>query len=200
MPTNVTAAEAIARLKEGNARYTSDTLTSPHPRINTARREELKGHQDPFVITLNCADSRVIPEAIFDEGIGDVFDVRVAGNIADDASIASIEYAVAHLKVKLILVMGHEGCGAVGAAIADGDNGHYLNLLTAQIKPAVKATAASHDLSTKEGNDACILRNAEDQAKALVDRSPIIANAVANEGLIVKPVVYKLASGVVEGL
>ena len=119
---NLSWQDALARLKEGNERYVTEKQTNPNN--SSERRQSLTGHQAPFAIILGCADSRVIPELAFDQGIGDIFTVRVAGNIANTASLGSIEYAVAHLGVNLIVVLGHESCGAVTAAIAGGDNGY----------------------------------------------------------------------------
>ncbi|MGY8952062.1 MAG: carbonic anhydrase, partial [Flavobacteriales bacterium] len=104
------AQEALSFLKEGNSRYTNDNLT--HPNSDNNRKKSQTGGQTPFAIILSCADSRVVPELIFDQGIGDLFVIRVAGNTANASSIASIEYAVAHLGTKLIVVLGHESCGA----------------------------------------------------------------------------------------
>ncbi len=110
----VAPAEAISKLKEGNGRYTSGNLQ--HPAQTTERRTELAKSQHPFAVILSCSDSRVPPEIVFDQGLGDLFVVRVAGNVIDDESLGSIEYAVDHLGVRLILVLGHQSCGAVKAA------------------------------------------------------------------------------------
>ena len=103
-PDNLTHEAALSRLKAGNARASSDA--SEHPRSDAARRAELVGGQRPFVTVLACADSRVSPELVFDEGLGDLFVIRVAGNIIDDAILGSIEYAGLHLGVNLVVVMG----------------------------------------------------------------------------------------------
>ena len=116
--------QIIKRLKEGNERYVADKLN--HPLQDHARRVELTKGQQPHTIVLSCADSRVVPELAFDTGLGELFVVRVAGNIANTSSMASIEYAVAHCGSKVIVVLGHESCGAVTAAVAGGDNGYNL--------------------------------------------------------------------------
>ena len=142
---------------------------------------------------LSCADSRVVPEVAFDTGLGELFVLRVAGNIANTDTIASIEYAVAHLGNQVIVVMGHESCGAVGAALAGGDNGYNLNLLLAQIEPA-KAQAGSSDVNT------VVKKNAELSAGDLYDRSEIIKDAVDKGNLKIVTAFYNLGSGAVDFL
>src|SRR5262249_39949150 len=110
-----TADEALAKLMDGNKRYASSH--SLHPHQSAGRRHELEATQHPFACILSCSDSRVPPEVVFDEGLGDLFVVRVAGNIVDSAVTGSIEYAVEHLGTPLVLVMGHEKCGAVQATL-----------------------------------------------------------------------------------
>jgi carbonic anhydrase len=105
--------EDLRRLMEGNKRYVSSHLQ--HPDQSSERRFELKHGQHPFAIILGCSDSRVPPEVIFDQGLGDLYVVRVAGNVLDQMIVASIEYAVLHLNVSLVMVMGHTQCGAVAA-------------------------------------------------------------------------------------
>ncbi|MGB0404229.1 MAG: carbonic anhydrase [Salibacteraceae bacterium] len=183
------AKEALIKLVEGNERYVSDNLTHPHS--NNNRKNELTGGQAPFAIVLSCADSRVVPELIFDQGIGDIFVIRVAGNTANASSIASIEYAVAHLGTKLIVVLGHESCGACGAAIAGGDNGPNLNHLLGLITPAVEAS------DNKEVNDVVKI-NADIQASNLIKNSEIISEHVDNKGVEIASAFYNLNGGKVD--
>ena len=185
----MTAQEALNRLAEGNARFVEDKLDGKLQ--NSHRRSELTGGQKPYAIVLSCADSRVVPELAFDAGLGELFVIRVAGNIANTSTVASIEYAVAHLDVKLIVVMGHESCGAVTAALGGGDAGRNLNHLLAHIVPA-KAAAESDDVNT------VVKKNAELTAQELVDRSAIINDAMINKGLFIVPAYYHLGSGAVE--
>lgn len=103
--------KGLAALVEGNRRYQAQRLTHPHQ--NAARRAALAAGQHPFAAVLSCADSRVPPEIVFDQGLGDLFVVRVAGNITDDVVLGSLEYAVEHLHVPLVVVLGHYKCGAV---------------------------------------------------------------------------------------
>ncbi len=188
---NLSWQDALARLKEGNERYVAEKQTNPNN--SSARRQSLTGHQAPFAIILGCADSRVVPELAFDQGIGDIFTVRVAGNIANTASLGSIEYAVAHLGVNLIVVLGHESCGAVTAAIAGGDNGYSLNHLVAEIVPAI-------DASADKSVNAVVKKNAEMNSAQIISRSPIIQKAMSEREVKVIPAYYNLGSGEVEFL
>ena len=187
----MTHPEILNRLKEGNQRYVDDKLSGDLQ--DGARRDELTGSQAPWAIVLSCADSRVVPELVFDTGIGELFVLRVAGNIANTDTIASIEYAVAHLGTALIVVMGHENCGAVGAALQGGDNGYNLNHLLSQIEPA-KAQAEKNDVNT------IVKKNAELAAKDLYDRSSIISSAVDKGKVRIHPAFYHLKSGKVDFL
>ena len=183
--------EIIQRLKEGNKRFISDT--SERKLQDSTRRELLAGGQSPFAVILGCADSRVVPEIVFDTGLGELFTVRVAGNVANIASLASIEYAVAVLKVTVILVQGHSSCGAVQAAIDGGDLGYNLNLLLTHITPAIEQVPG--------GNiDEIIKKNAELNAEELVKRSAILSEAVKSGQLKIIPTFYHLESGEVEFL
>jgi carbonic anhydrase len=178
------------RLKAGNARSMNDKLEGKLQDSN--RRKDLVNGQDPFAIVLSCADSRVVPELAFDTGLGEIFVVRVAGNVANTSSIASMEYAVAVLKTKVIMVMGHQSCGAVGAAIKGGDNGHNLNHLLAHITPAIHACAPGADV-----NDV-VKKNAVLTAADLLSRSEIINKAVEDGDLKIMSTYYHLDSGEVE--
>ncbi len=113
-----TPEEAIARLKEGNVRYAADSACNPHN--NHQRIDETAPHQAPFCAVVACSDSRVPVELIFDQGIGDIFVIRTAGNsVNDDVVMGSVDYAIEHLKVKAVVVMGHESCGGVTGAITE---------------------------------------------------------------------------------
>ncbi len=191
----VAPAEAISKLKEGNGRYTSGNLQ--HPAQTTERRTELAKSQHPFAVILSCSDSRVPPEIVFDQGLGDLFVVRVAGNVIDDESLGSIEYAVDHLGVRLILVLGHQSCGAVKAAketiAAKGKApGHIQSLVTA-IKPAVEATV-NGDL------DATIKANVKHVADALRSSTPILKGKVDSGEMKVIGGYYNLDTGAVSFL
>lgn len=188
----MTKADVLERLKSGNKRFIDDKLDGKLQ--NSSRRATLTSGQEPYAIVLSCADSRVVPELAFDAGLGELFVIRVAGNIANNSSIASIEYAVAHLGTTIIVVLGHESCGAVTAAMGGGDNGHNLNHLLAHIAPALNATADDAPV-----NDV-VKKNAELTAKELKDRSAIIRGAVESGKVDILPAYYNLGSGEVEFL
>jgi len=188
----MTIQESLERLKEGNARFVADHLEGKLQ--DSSRRKSLIIGQEPYAIILSCADSRVVPEIAFDTGLGELFVVRVAGNVANSSSIASIEYAVAHVGSRLIVVLGHQSCGAVTAAVNGGDNGYNLNHLLAHITPAISAS--------KEGatiNDVAKL-NAELTVRELKNRSEIIKNAIDKGDVKVVPAYYNLDSGKVDFL
>ncbi|PYK45511.1 MAG: carbonic anhydrase [Verrucomicrobia bacterium] len=188
----VAPAEAISKLKEGNGRYTSGNLQ--HPGQTSERRAELAKTQHPFATILSCSDSRVPPEIVFDQGLGDLFIVRVAGNVINDEGLGSVEYSVDHLGSRLILVLGHQNCGAVKAAretIAAKGNapGHIESLVTA-IKPAVEATA-------KEDLDATIKVNVKHVVQALRSSTPILKAEVDSGKIQVIGGYYSLDTGAV---
>jgi carbonic anhydrase len=195
-PQNVLSPDAaLERLMDGNKRYV-EGLTK---RYDLAReREALTNGQNPFAAILGCADSRIAAEFCFDTALGDVFVCRVAGNFANEDIIASLEYTVAILKTPLIMVLGHEGCGAVDATVKSVTDGTtlpgHLPVLVAAIRPAVEAVK-------NQGGD--ILANAiRDNIKLNVERlqnaSPILDKAVGDKSLRVVGGVYRLASGKVD--
>ncbi|HEY4284863.1 MAG TPA: carbonic anhydrase [Chthoniobacterales bacterium] len=189
---SVAPAEAISKLKEGNGRYTSGSLQ--HPGQTTERRTELAKTQHPFAAILCCSDSRVPPEVVFDQGLGDLFIVRVAGNVINDEGLGSLEYTVDHLGTRLILVLGHQRCGAVDAAretiAAKGKApGHIQSLVTA-IKPAVEATA-------KEDLDATIKANVKHVVDSVRSSSPILKAAIDSGKIQVIGGYYSLDTGAV---
>jgi len=195
--------QALARLKSGNTRFVNDKLDGQLQ--DSVRRSELTGAQTPYAIVLSCADSRVVPELAFDTGLGELFVIRVAGNIANTSSIASIEYAVAHLGVKLIVVLGHQSCGAVTAAMAGGDNGYNLNHLLTHLQPAVNAVAEGNTDRDygDQSVDAVVRENAIRTGQDLVARSSIIQEAIQgsrDQALQIIPAWYVLDTGVVEFL
>ncbi len=162
--------EALKRLLEGNSRFAADRPETP--RRGSKRRIETAGGQLPYAVILTCADSRIPPEIIFDEGIGDLFVVRVAGNVADDLVTGSIEYAVRHLSVPLVIVLGHNNCGAVNAAYSEGEpEGHTGSFIDA-IRPVIKRSDGSDGddfVDANVENVVDILKNTEPILKPLVD-------------------------------
>lgn len=132
---SVDGKEAHALMINGNKRYMEERAT--HKRQDGHRRMEVTGSQHPFAVVVSCSDSRVPPEIIFDQGIGDLFVIRLAGNIVDDAALGSIEYAVEHLGVKYVMVLGHESCGAVKATVQGGEVPGHIGSIVNAIKPAI---------------------------------------------------------------
>ncbi len=182
--------DALSRLKSGNENFTTDQLEGKQQ--NAERRDVLSGGQSPYAIILSCADSRVVPELAFDTGLGELFVIRVAGNVANTSTIASIEYAIANLGTKLIVVMGHQSCGAVGAAVQGGDAGPNLNRLVSYITPSVEKLGSDANLTD------IIRDNADNSAKTLVEKSQIITNAIEENGVKVITAYYHLDSGRVD--
>ena len=135
---SVSADEALNRLKAGNERFANSKVSTGKP--VATRRAETAQSQHPFAIIVGCADSRTAPEIIFDQNIGDLFVIRTAGNLVDDYALGSIEYGVEHLGARLIVVLGHQRCGAVTAALSGGSAPGHINSLVRDIQPAVAAS------------------------------------------------------------
>lgn len=188
----MTNVEIIDRLKQGNQNFAEDKLDGKLQ--NSSRREELTTGQQPFAIVLSCADSRVVPELAFDTGLGELFVVRVAGNVANTSSIGSIEYAVAHCGSTLIVVMGHEACGAVTAAVNGGDNGYNINQMLSHITPAINACGKGANIAD------VVKKNAQLVADDLMNRSNIIKDAVDSGKVKIAPAYYNLGTGKVDFL
>jgi carbonic anhydrase len=184
----------LAALQAGNQRHVNARYTHPHQ--TSARRLELARGQQPRAVILACADSRVPPEIVFDQGLGDLFVIRVAGNIAAAEEIASIEYAVEHLHTPLVVVLGHQSCGAVGAAIEGGEAPGHLPALIEAIHPAVeKARKLPGDLS-----DNAVRINVEMVVDQLRSSKPVLAEEVAAGKLRIVGAVYSLETGKVAWL
>lgn len=135
--SSVGADAALTRLKVGNQRFVDASVSSGKP--VGARRAATANAQHPFAIIVGCADSRTSPEIVFDQSIGDLFVIRTAGNLVDDYALGSIEYAVEHLGVRLIVVLGHQKCGAVQAALSGGEAPGHIHALVSAIHPAAEA-------------------------------------------------------------
>lgn len=179
------AADALEKLKEGNKRYLSAATNSGDisPQI---RQKTCDEGQTPYAIIVTCSDSRVIPESIFTAGIGELFVIRVAGNVIDKHQLGSIEYAADHLCSNLIVVLGHEHCGAVEAAI-NGNPGGYIKYITDEIRKAIG--------DEKDENRACCL-NVERSVAVIKDRLSI----QEDEDLKVCGAFYHIGSGAVDFL
>ncbi len=184
---------ALEKLLAGNKRYVD--WRQEHPNQTPERRQEVESGQDPFAVILGCSDSRVPPEVIFDQGIGDLFVVRVAGNVVDNLALGSIEYAVSHLRTPLVVVLAHSDCGAVTATLStDQKLPGQLGFLTAAIQPAVELAGDQPD----DRVNIVSRQNAGLVAERLRHAEPILSDAVRNGRLRVAAAYYHLSSGVVE--
>lgn len=186
---------ALKALRDGNERFMADTPL--HPNQGSELRQQLAKGQEPFAAVLCCADSRTDPSLMFDAGIGDLFVVRNAGNIASDVAAASLAYAVGVLGADLLIVLGHEACGAVKTAIGANkgelDPGEF-RVLTDPIQPAVR-TATATGATGNALLEASIRENVKVQTVALGERSPILRKALKDGSLKVVGAYYDLASG-----
>ena len=181
--------QALDALKQGNRRFMTD---QPHGEwADATLRAELMEGQNPIAAVLACSDSRVAPQIVFDARLGDLFTVKVAGNVANKSAIASLEYAVAVLGVELLVVIGHEACGAVNAALHGGFRSPNLERLLALIQPAIEAC------STGRVEDVIRL-NAHLAADRCVRNSRILTEAVQADKLHVATAYYHLDSGLAE--
>jgi carbonic anhydrase len=179
---------ALEKIMAGNARFAS--VHSIHPDESARRTKEISHEQHPMAVVIACSDSRVSPELVFDEGLGDLFVIRTAGNIIGEAEFGSVEYAVEHLKVPLIIVMGHERCGAVQAMI-DGEHpsGHLQSLIDSlRNEEEIKAIP----LSDAHRMEHCVLANIHHGVNSLIKNSSIIREKVADKSLKVVGAHYDL--------
>lgn len=197
--SRMTGWQAFAEIQNGNMRFSEKKVS--HPNQGSERRVELATSQKPHTIILSCSDSRLPPELVFDQGLGDLFVVRVAGNVVNDEGIASIEYAISHLGAKLLLIMGHESCGAVGAAVhaksGTSNGSESLDILVKHIRSGMSnsSIAAARDDSTfRQG----VKENVEANARLLLKKSSIVRDAVAKKGLVMGDAIYSIKTGKVE--
>jgi carbonic anhydrase len=185
-PTRLTPEEAIRELVAGNQRFVAGRLTSTGSDLTVLRQRTIE-KQEPFAAILGCADSRVPVELVFDQSIGRLFVTRVAGNVATPDVIASLEYAVAELHVSALLVLGHQSCGAVKAAIKGEDVPGQISSLYPPLRPAVELG---------KGNvEATVDANARLQAELLRTSSTVVRDALSKGAIKVISGVYDLASG-----
>ena len=188
-----TPGAALERLIAGNRRFVSGHARHPHQSL--ADLHEVAAGQHPFVVTIGCADSRVSPEILFDQGIGDVFDNRVAGNIVDDLLLGSIEFAVEEFGSPLIVVLGHERCGAVTATIdavqSGGTAPGHIGAIVDALRPIVEPLVGGPG----DVVERAVRANVRAQAAALTARSPLIAAHVAAGEVRVVGARYDLDTG-----
>jgi carbonic anhydrase len=183
--------EALEKLKKGNKNFVADKLDGKLQ--NSSRRLELVSEQKPYAIILGCSDSRVVPELAFDTGLGELFVIRIAGNVATKPVVASIEYAVSELNVKLIVVMGHQNCGAITAALNEHESEDEANFryLFRFIKPAVRAV-------DEKTVNSIVIKNTELTSELIYKSSRIIRKEVDAGGVKIIPAYYKIGSGKLE--
>lgn len=192
-----TPAESIDLMLEGNARFFSGR--AQRPELNAFQRRAQIASQTPYAVVLGCSDSRVPLEIVFDQGLGDIFAVRVAGNVVEPGTVGSIEYAVEHLDSHLVVVMGHENCGAVAAAMlpqAEQDREpEQVRFLLGLIRPAVSNLPEIRDPKARMRE--AVIRNVVRQVEAL-SQNPTLRAAVAEGRIQVVGAYYELSSGAVD--
>lgn len=198
--TSFSANEVLKKLQEGNQRFVKGE--PQHPRQDQKRRDETASGQAPFAVILGCADSRVPDEIVFDQGIGDLFVVRVAGNIVSPESVGSLEYGTEVLGASVIVVLGHESCGAVKAAIQGEALPGSISYFVEPIKPAIAPVIANFPSKIKEPLDKklvddSVIANAKYQAARLPEISTILKKRIADGKLKIVAGRYDLDTGLV---
>lgn len=199
----MTARETLERLREGNRRFASGR-GNMFARKEANRREGLVAGQAPSAIVLACSDSRVAPAIVLDQGLGDLFVIRVAGNVVAPELLGSVEFGAASLGARLVVVMGHSGCGAVAATLDEIENpspdpSPNLVAIISRVRPAVEAVMASgggadRDTVLSRG----VRANVENSVRALRAESEILAGFAETDGLLIVGAEYSLETGVVD--
>lgn len=198
-----TAKEALERLREGNYRFVTDIHNNDHS-PSRARRQEVANGQEPFAIILGCSDSRVPAEMVFDQGLGDLFVIRVAGNIVAPSQVGSVEFAAERYKTKLVVVLGHSQCGAILATLEElkrpnENQSRNLKSIVDRIRPSV-ATLLETEL--KHDHEALVHQSVRANIRASVNHlrhgSELLENLIQNEGLLIVGAEYSLETGAVE--
>jgi carbonic anhydrase len=200
----IPAAEALARLRTGNERFASDAANDSTTRTNERRRSEVVAGQEPFAIILGCSDSRVPAEIVFDQGLGDLFVIRVAGNIVAPSQVGSVEFAAEQFRTRLVVVLGHSGCGAISAtidALERPQEEHSRNLwsIVERIRPSVEPlleTEPQGDRNTLI--ERAVRANIRASASQLRHGSPIVERLIERDGLLVVGAEYSLETGLVD--
>jgi carbonic anhydrase len=199
----ISAREALERLRTGNRRFASDTR-SIDTLTNKKRRHELAAGQEPFAIVLGCSDSRVPAEIVFDQGLGDLFVIRVAGNIVASSQIGSVEFAAGRYGTRLVVVLGHSQCGAVLATLEElqqptGRQSVNLRSIVDRVRPSVEALLATDLRHDQEALVRQAVRaNIRASANHLRHGSEILERVIENEGLLVVGAEYSLETGIVD--
>jgi carbonic anhydrase len=199
----VPATDALHRLREGNLRFVSN-IRGSDAFVSHTRRVELTAGQQPFAIILGCSDSRVPAEIVFDQGLGDLFVIRVAGNIVAPSQVGSVEFAAARYGTRLVVVLGHSQCGAILATIEElrmptERQSHNLHAIVDRVRPSVEgllARASGQD--TERLVDQAVRANIRASVHHLRHGSPVLEQLIRDEGVLVVGAEYSLETGVVE--
>jgi carbonic anhydrase len=201
-PNAVSSEEAKRRLIEGNRRFVNQNRQ--YPNQSKRRLQSVSKKQYPYAAILGCADSRVPPEIIFDQGLGDLFVVRIAGNIASNETIGSLEYSAANLGTQLIVVLGHKGCGAVSAALDNQPDNGRINSVIDDIKPSLSPNSRtrrnSNDVNDVNDDNNAVINNIEYQARKLQNNSQIIDKLIRDDRLKIVGAYYDINTGKVRFL
>ena len=198
----ISAREALERLREGNRRFVSDVRSS-EALASGARRNELAAGQAPFAIILGCSDSRVPAEIVFDQGLGDLFVIRVAGNIVASSQVGSVEFAAARFGTRLVVVLGHSQCGAILATLEElqqpTDQSRNLRSIVDRVRPSVEALLATE---LRHDPEALVRQAVRANIRASADHlrhgSEVLEQLVQTNGLLVVGAEYSLETGIVE--
>lgn len=189
------ADEALTKLKEGNQRFVE--MKSQHPDESLQRRKEMQEGQHPFAAILSCSDSRVPLEVIFDQGLGDLFEIKNAGNVLDKHVIGSIEYAVMHAGVKLVVIMGHQDCGAVAATLSGKYDTKFIKSLEDAIKPAIKL-CKKHNKAVNSDN--VVRAHVMQDIDELMSKDTELVRYMKSHDVKLVPAYYSIETGKVEFL
>jgi len=199
----IAARDALERLREGNQRFVAN-IRSQETLPNHARRMQLAAGQEPFAIVLGCSDSRVPAEIVFDQGLGDLFVIRVAGNIVAPSQIGSVEFAAERFGTRLVVVLGHSRCGAVIATLEElnrptDKQSRHLGSIVDRIRPSVEALIATERHRDADALiDDAVRANVRVSASQLRHGSQILEHLIQNEGLVVVGAEYSLETGHVD--
>ena len=202
-PATVPAREALEKLREGNRRFASHERGSD-PFLSHTPLAELAARQNPFAIILGCSDSRVPAEIVFDQGLGDLFVIRVAGNIVAPSQVGSVEFAAARFGTRLVVVLGHSQCGAILATLEDlqrptGNQSSNVQAIVDRVRPSVEGLLATDlALDPSELVEKAVRANIQQSVDHLRHGSPLLEKLVANDGLVVVGAEYSLETGVVD--
>jgi carbonic anhydrase len=200
----IAARDALELLREGNRRFVADVRSRDGDVSQAARRSELATRQEPFAIVLGCSDSRVPAEIVFDQGLGDLFVIRVAGNIVAPSQVGSVEFAADRFGTRLVVVLGHSGCGAIAATIEEltrpvENQSRNLRSIVDRVRPSIEpllATELKNDMNALTRD--AVRANVRASASHLRHGSEVLENLIQRDGLIVVGAEYSLETGVVQ--